>query len=87
MIVSEKGTRASWPLPREGIDRAGGSVDEVNTHGESAEAEKPFVKGRKSRRIVNMVPAQISLSVESYLGFSINIYFLRVRQYARNTRP
>ena len=61
-MVSEKGTRASWPLPREGIVRAGGSVDEVNTHGELAEAKNPFVKGRKSRRIVNMVPAQIRIT-------------------------
>ena len=61
MIVSEKGTRASCPLPREGIVRAGGNVDEVNTHMESSEVEIPFVKATKNGRMINMVPAQRSL--------------------------
>ena len=62
MIVSDRGTKASCPLPREGIVLAGGNVDEVNTHGvESPEVEIPFVKATKSTRMVNMVLAQISL--------------------------
>ena len=62
MIVSEKGTRASCPLPREGIVRAGGNVDEVNTHMESSEVEIPFVKATKSGRMIKMVsPAPRSL--------------------------
>ena len=82
MIVSERGTKASWPLAREGISLAGGSVDEVkthgestvdevNTHGESTELEIPFVEARaESSRMVNMVPAQMSLlNGESYLCF------------------
>ena len=71
MIVSDRGTKASCPLPREGIVRAGGKVDEVNTQEESTEVEIPFVEAREeSSRMVNMLLAQISLlNGESYLRF------------------
>ena len=69
MIVSDRGTKASCPLPREGIVLAGGNVDEVNTQEESAEV--PFVEVKaESSRMVNIVLAQISLlNGESYLPF------------------
>ena len=45
-------------MPREGIVRAGGNVDEVKTHMESTEVEIPFVKARKRwRMVLNMVLA------------------------------
>ena len=63
MIVSEKGTNASCPLPSEGIVLLGGKVEEERIHGESV-AEMPFVLGRRRRRvrIVNIAAALISLT-------------------------
>ena len=61
MIVSEKGTNASCPLPSEGIVLLGGKVEEERIHGESV-AEMPFVLGRRRVRIVNIAAALISLT-------------------------
>ena len=62
MIVSEKGTNASCPLPSEGIVLVGGKVEEERIHGEPV-AEIPFVLGRKRRvRVVNIAAALISLT-------------------------
>ena len=63
MIVSEKGTNASCPLPSEGIVLLGGKVEEERIHGESV-VEMPFVLGRRRRRvrIVNIAAALISLA-------------------------
>ena len=61
MIVSEKGTNASCPLPSEGIVLVGGKVEEERIHGESV-AEMPFVLGRRRVRIVNIAAALISLT-------------------------
>ena len=71
MIVSDRGTKASCPLPREGIVLAGGKVDEVNTQEESTEVKIPFVEARvENRRVVSMLLAQMSLlNGESYLRF------------------
>ena len=81
MIVSEKGTNASCPLPSEGIVLLGGKVEEERIHGESL-AEMPFVLGRRRRvRIVNIAAAQISLASLIADASNINICFLRVRGY------
>ena len=84
MIVSEKGTNASCPLPSEGIVLVGGKVEEERIHGESV-AEMPFVLGRRRRRvrIVNIAAALISLAMASLIADSsnINICFLRDRGY------
>ena len=62
MIVSEKGTNASCPLPSEVIVLLGGKVEEERIHGESV-VEMPFVLGRRRRvRIVNIAAALISLT-------------------------
>ena len=82
MIVSEKGTNASCPLPSEGIVLLGGKVEEERIHGESL-AEIPFVLGRRRRRvrIVNIAAALISLTCLIADYSNINICFLRVRGY------
>ena len=82
MIVSEKGTNASCPLPSEGIVLVGGKVEEERIHGESV-VEMPFVLGRRRRRvrIVNIAAALISLASLIADSSNINICFLRVRGY------
>ena len=84
MIVSEKGTNASCPLPSEGIVLLGGKVEEERIHGESV-VEMPFVLGRRRRvRIVNIAAALISLASLIADSSNINIRFLRVRGYGKN---
>ena len=80
MIVSEKGTNASCPLPSEGIVLVGGKVEEERIHGESV-VEIPFVLGRRRVRIVNIAAALISLASLIADSSNINICFLRDRGY------